>query len=1002
MTGKHRKPGHLLPALLLLCWSSFASAQLPPGFIQYELANGLNPTDMAVSPDGRIFITEKEGLVRIVQDGALLPDPFCILSVDDFNERGLGHITLHPAFPDSPYVYLYHTVPDGSHNRVVRVRADGNFSIPGSEEVIYDCDPKLGSVHHAGAMLFGNDGKLYISTGENGFSYPAYDLNNDLGKVLRLNPDGSIPADNPFFTTATGKYRAIYAVGFRNPFSMGVQPETGRIFNCDVGGTDWEEINDVLPGADYGYPRLEGYVTNQAVPLNYKDPFFAYDHTNGCSVIGAAFYPVAGGGFPAQYAGKFFFADYCKGYIAVLNPETGIREPDLVTGAKRPVSIRITPQGDFYYLARAGLGGGSEEDNTASTDGSLWRVVYVGGNAPYVYSHPKSGLYSEGDTLSLQVLALGNAPLSYRWQKNDADIPGALTGKLTFNGVQLQDSGALYRCIVKNPFGSDTSKSAMLRVTANKRPEPYITLPDPDFLYRAGEEIPFAGTAEDAEEGALGPDRLAWKIDFHHDDHIHPALTPFSGVSEGFYYVLQDGEPDDNVWYRIYLTATDSVGLSKTTKRDVYPQKTEITVLTEPPGIPVSADGINGTAPFSFLSVTGLHRTVSVPEIIFSDDSILVFDRWESGETFHEVSFTTPETSGTPLKAIYNIYRYDEGNGLYGEYFQIDDYLNGVEGTMLLSRVDSVVNFEWLDGTPEPGHIPKDKFSVRWTGEIVPFFSDTLTLYTITDDGVRLWIDDSLVIDHWIPQPQLEYSTRLAMEGGRHYSIRMEFFELGGDATARLLWSGDKMPKSVVPSSQLFPPKLQMPNKMNGSVWLDENADGIFDPPERPLKGAAVILFDINTDAVAGAATADAAGFYELKAIPSGEYRAYVLPPIDFGALSPGFGLNGESYSSPVAMEGDEEISRNFGFVPVDPADQTGRSWDVSPNPGTGLFILRRKFNARSNEFDIQVYNRAGKVVLEKHMGAFDWETSLDLTGMAHGIYSVIADGHKVRIALVR
>ncbi|MFM7400623.1 MAG: PQQ-dependent sugar dehydrogenase [Bacteroidota bacterium] len=134
----------LILVLSLCARALFSYAQLPTGFIKYEIAGGLNPTDMALSPDGRVFITEKDGLVRIVQNGVLLPDPFVILQeVESFNEQGLGHIALHPGFPDQPYIYVYYTVSDSnglSHNRLSRITANGNFAVPGSEIVLYECD----------------------------------------------------------------------------------------------------------------------------------------------------------------------------------------------------------------------------------------------------------------------------------------------------------------------------------------------------------------------------------------------------------------------------------------------------------------------------------------------------------------------------------------------------------------------------------------------------------------------------------------------------------------------------------------------------------------------------------------------------------------------------------------------------------------------------------------------------------------------------------------------
>ena len=112
--------------------------------------------------------------------------------------------------------------------------------------------------HNGGAIHFGPDGKLYAAVGENANGSNAQTLSNLLGKMLRLNADGSIPSDNPFFNVATGNNRMIWALGLRNPFTFDFQPGTGRMFINDVGEVSWEEINDGIPGSNYGWPSAEG------------------------------------------------------------------------------------------------------------------------------------------------------------------------------------------------------------------------------------------------------------------------------------------------------------------------------------------------------------------------------------------------------------------------------------------------------------------------------------------------------------------------------------------------------------------------------------------------------------------------------------------------------------------------------------------------------------------------------------------------------------------------
>src|SRR5205085_7719590 len=142
--------------------------------------------------------------------------------------------------------------------------------------------------HQGGPLRFGNDGRLYVPLGEQTAGEPSQRLDTLQGKILRLNADGSIPEDNPFFARPTGKYRPTWAYGARNPFGLAVQRETGRMFFTDVGQSSFEEVNELVRGANYAWPRFEGYSTN----VGFKSPLYAYPPVLGRSVCGAAFYPV--------------------------------------------------------------------------------------------------------------------------------------------------------------------------------------------------------------------------------------------------------------------------------------------------------------------------------------------------------------------------------------------------------------------------------------------------------------------------------------------------------------------------------------------------------------------------------------------------------------------------------------------------------------------------------------------------------------------------------------
>jgi glucose/arabinose dehydrogenase len=186
--------------LLLGVLSTPVFAQtFPAGFSRVQVASGIsNPTVMAFAPDGRIFVAQQNGTLRVIKNGALLPTPFLQLSVNSSGERGLIGIALHPNFATNQYIYLYYTLPDGSRNRISRFTGNGDVVLPGSEVVILNLDPLSSATNHNGGAMHFKNGLLYVAIGENANSAHAQNLDTYHGKILRINPDGSIPAGNPY------------------------------------------------------------------------------------------------------------------------------------------------------------------------------------------------------------------------------------------------------------------------------------------------------------------------------------------------------------------------------------------------------------------------------------------------------------------------------------------------------------------------------------------------------------------------------------------------------------------------------------------------------------------------------------------------------------------------------------------------------------------------------------------------------------------------------------
>jgi putative heme-binding domain-containing protein len=328
--------------------------KLPPGFELMKVGGGLTAaTALAVAPDGRVFFCEQTGALRVIKDGRLRPEPFLTLAVDSFWERGLIGVALDPGFAANGFVYVtYVAAQPYPHHRVSRFAARGDVAAPGSEVVLLrgDDQSRLGgnvsAGHQGGALHFGRDGKLYIAIGEHTAREPAQRLDTFQGKLLRINPDGTIPEDNPFCTKAKGKYRAIWAIGLRNPFTFAVQPGTGRIFINDVGDNRWEEVNEGFAGANYGWPESEGATSDP----RFRGPIHTYPVA---SVAGGAFCPKhEGDGFPHDYQGQYFFMDFVHGWIKVLDPDRPSHVETFATGLTRPCDLAFAPDGSLYVLLR--------------------------------------------------------------------------------------------------------------------------------------------------------------------------------------------------------------------------------------------------------------------------------------------------------------------------------------------------------------------------------------------------------------------------------------------------------------------------------------------------------------------------------------------------------------------------------------------------------------------------------------------------------------------------
>ncbi|MEP6820167.1 MAG: PQQ-dependent sugar dehydrogenase [bacterium] len=397
------------------------AATLPTNFVESQFASGFaSPTAMAFAPDGRLFVCQQGGQLRVFKNGALLATPFVTLTVNSSGERGLLGVAFDPNFATNNFIYVYYTATTPAiHNRVSRFTANGDVALAGSELAILDLENLGATNHNGGAIHFGPDGMLYVAVGENANSANSQSLSNRLGKILRINSDGTIPANPTTFPgiagSPSGVNQAIWAVGLRNPFTFTFNPSSGRMFINDVGQSTWEEIDDGIAGSNYGWSICEGFC---APPnANFRDPLFEYGHgstaTTGCAITGGAFYNPTTVNFPSDYVGKYFYAEFCTGWIRRFDPGTGT-DTAFATAISSPVDLIVTSDGSLFYLARG--------------TGSVFRVRFNGPTSTFGEVTGRVTRSNDGTGISGAVVQLTGT----QTRKTITDV----TGNYRFDNVQ--------------------------------------------------------------------------------------------------------------------------------------------------------------------------------------------------------------------------------------------------------------------------------------------------------------------------------------------------------------------------------------------------------------------------------------------------------------------------------------------------------------------------------------------------------------------------------------
>ena len=656
------------------------AATYPTGFEERTVVGGLSdPMSMAWAPDGRMFIIEKPGRLKVVPPGGSIATTILDISsrVNHANDRGLLGLAVDSNFASNGYLYLSYTydvtplTPDSDGAMVSRV---GRFTIGANNSVspetvvlgthvsgpcpapsnAVDCIPSDGLSHSIGTVISAPDGTLWIGSGDaadynrvDPLAFRTYDERSMAGKILHVDRDGRglpghsfCPADNDLTHVCT----KVHSKGFRNPFRFKLRPNGGLTVG-DVGWNTREEVDLIAAaGRSYGWPCYEGTIrtpgyrdraecaaeyAKEGTSAAHVGPQHDYQHgSSGNAVMAGSEY--TGAEYPAGYRGDVFFADYAGGFIRRLE----LSADGTVQGAAGfatnwvGVELKEMPNGDLAY---------------ADGGASIKRIVYTPGNgspSAVATATPTSG----PAPLPVQFSSSGSSDpdgdaLTYDWDFGDGTAHSSQA-----NPSHTYPSNGTYtaRLTISDGRGLTGSDTVAIAV-GNGAPVPRIEAPLDESLYRAGQVIQLSGSASDPQDGTLPASAYRWTVKLYHGEHIHPVNT-FDGVISPSFTANDDHDADS--YFEVTLTVTDSSGLTGSETIQLRPQTVRYTLASAPAGAPMSYAGFAGAAPMERTAAVGFRTTISAADRFVSGGREYVFDHWsDGGARQHDV--VVPAGDGT-------------------------------------------------------------------------------------------------------------------------------------------------------------------------------------------------------------------------------------------------------------------------------------------------------------------------------------------------------------------
>ena len=613
-------------------------------------------------------------------------------------ERGMQSIVPHPNFVENHWLYLYYTSyspdcledPDfGPRNRLSRFKMDPQtFRIMNeTEQILMEGAPTHQFFHNGGAVKFGNDGKIYVTTGDGGGDGQgtSQDLTNLHGSILRLNDDGSVPEDNPF--TYQGGYNGvpcgqtggvlpkdapkdavcseIFSYGFRNPFRIAMDPaetEKTRFYVNDVGGSVWEEISEAgtdFVGKNYGWPQYEGpckFNKRNDCPLynptsnilkreQYQNPLYYYEHEKdregGC-ITGGTFVPQ--GIWPAEY--KYIYADFIfhSIYNLVEDSEnecsscvppvpkyrndtmyTSLKDDDQHENYARIVDMFFGPYKDTQALYVFKMGGGN----------NIWRIRYTGSdNIP-----PVAKIEVDSSSVDVGAIVAFDGTSSYDPEELDLKYYWDFGDDESFskeaNPIHAFEKPGQYTVRLGVTDSANHTQTTSTVIVVGTPPSLNITSPAEGDEFFVGEVLTLKGVASDGNGDPLSDNQISWEVRKHHADHWHPFLDQKVGNDM---LLFPAPEPEDylaatNSYLEIIMYATDINGLVSTATRNVQPRLVQVCVDSEPQGLEIFVDEYPIVTPLRITSWVNHDLRLRTPLFQDMNGTIVnsTFSLWSDG-----------------------------------------------------------------------------------------------------------------------------------------------------------------------------------------------------------------------------------------------------------------------------------------------------------------------------------------------------------------------------------